>query len=406
MRIKWTLSNRLLLYAIQDILHTIKHKYVTPQRKSTTMNIVYDHQIFGIQEYGGVSRYYYEIANRIAAAKNEVEIFAPLFVNRYFNNESIISPQGIKIPHLPAIIRSITNLVNVPLSYLLVKQRRHVDIFHETYYHTIDCCPHSAKRVITVHDMIHEKFPHYFPYRDTTRKNKARAVHRAHHIICVSENTRRDLVELLNVPQEKTSVVYHGYSISCDINSVKPPYHEKPFILYVGSRDSYKNFDLLLRAFASSKLLRNEFSIICFGGGKASAREKELLSTLDLPYDCVKYIDGNDPVLAGLYASAKAFVYPSLYEGFGIPPLEAMAFGCPVICSNTSSIPEVVGDAAHLFNPTKTADLLAAIEAVVCSSEYSALLKSKGYERIKFFSWDKCANDTLGVYEKVSGMNR
>jgi glycosyltransferase involved in cell wall biosynthesis len=254
--------------------------------------------------------------------------------------------------------------------------------------------------------MIHEKFPHYFSHRDTTRKNKARAVHSAHHIICVSENTRRDLIELLNVPQEKTSVVYHGYSISCAIDSVKPANREKPFILYVGSRCRYKNFDLLLRAFASSKLLRNEFSIICFGGGKASAREKALLNTLDLPSDCVKYIDGNDPVLAGLYASAKMFVYPSLYEGFGIPPLEAMAFGCPVVCSNTSSIPEVVGDAAHLFDPANTSDLQAAMEAVVCSSAYAARLKSKGYERIKLFSWKKCADDTLGVYEKLLGMKR
>jgi len=163
---------------------------------------------------------------------------------------------------------------------------------------------------------------------------------------------------------------------------------------------------LLLRAFASSKLLRNEFSIICFGGGKASAREKALLNTLDLPSDCVKYIDGNDPVLAGLYASAKMFVYPSLYEGFGIPPLEAMAFGCPVVCSNTSSIPEVVGDAAHLFDPANTSDLQAAMEAVVCSSAYAARLKSKGYERIKLFSWKKCADDTLGVYEKLLGMKR
>lgn len=370
------------------------------------MNIVYDHQIFAMQEYGGISRYYYEIANRISAMGNEVEIFSPFYVNKYFCNDSTILPWGLKIPRFPKYIRVIPNIINQALSHLLIPHRRNVDIFHETYYPTIDCCPHTAKRIITIHDMIHEKFPQYFSRRDTTRKYKALAVQRAHHIICVSENTRRDLIELLNVPLEKTSVVYHGYSISCAIDSVKPANHEKPFILYVGSRDSYKNFDLLLRAFASSRLLRNDFSIICFGGGKASAREKELLRTLDLPFDCVKYVDGNDPVLAGLYASAKAFVYPSLYEGFGIPPLEAMAFGCPVICSNTSSIPEVVGDAAHLFNPTKTADLLAAIEAVVCSSEYSALLKSKGYERIKLFSWKKCADDTLGVYEKVFGMKR
>jgi len=370
------------------------------------MNIVYDHQIFAMQEYGGISRYYYEIANRIAAMGNEVEIFSPFYVNKYFCNDSTILPWGLKIPRFPKYIRVIPNIINQTLSHLLIKNMRNVDIFHDTYYSTFDSRPQAAKRVITVHDMIHEKFPQYFPRRDTTRKYKALAVQRAHHIICVSENTRRDLIEILNVPQENTSVVYHGYSISCAIDSVKPIIHEKPFILYVGSRRGYKNFILLLRAFESSKLLRNEFSIICFGGGKVTAQEIKLLRSLNLPSDCVSYINGDDLVLASLYASAKAFIYPSLYEGFGIPPLEAMACGCPVVCSDTSSIPEVVGDAAHLFDPTNTSDLSAAIEAVVYSSDYSVRLKSKGYERIKMFSWEKCADDTLGVYEKLLGMNR
>jgi len=366
-----------------------------------TLRICYDHQIFSWQKYGGISRYYYEIANRIAASGNEVEVFAPLYVNEYFNNDCGVHPLGINIPRLPPIIRAIVMAVNLPLSYLLIKRRTNINILHETYYSMFDCCPQSAKRVITVHDMIHEKFPHYFPDQDNTRKYKAHAVHRADHIICVSENTRRDLIKLLNVPQEKTSVVYHGYSLACVADPIKLENNEKPFILYVGSRYAYKNFDLLLRAFASSKSLRNEFSIICFGGDKASPKEMDLTNALNLPSDCVRYVSGNDSVLAGLYASAQAFVYPSLYEGFGIPPLEAMALGCPVICSNTSSIPEVVGNAAQLFNPLSESDLQIAIETVVFSSEYSARLTAKGYERIKLFSWEKCAHETLSVYEKV-----
>jgi len=372
----------------------------------TQMNIVYDYQIFAMQEYGGISRYYYEIANRIAAMGNEVEIFSPFYVNNYFCDDSTILPWGLKIPLFRKRIRVIPNIINQTLSHLLIKHRRNVDIFHDTYYPVFDSCPHTAKRVITVHDMIHEKFPQYFSRRDTTPKYKALAVQRAHHIICVSENTRRDLIEILNVPREKTSVVYHGYSISCAIASVKPIIHKKPFVLYIGNRGGYKNFILLLHAFESSRLLQNELSIICFGGGKVTAQEIELLRALNLPSDCVSYVHGDDLILASLYASAKVFIYPSLYEGFGIPPLEAMAFGCPVVCSNTSSIPEVVGNAAHLFDPTNTSDLRAAIEAVVCSSDYSARLKSKGYERIKMFSWEKCADDTLGVYEKVLGINR
>jgi len=367
------------------------------------MNIVYDHQIFAMQEYGGISRYYYEIANRIAAMGNEVEIFSPFYVNKYFCNDNKILPWGLKIPRLPKYIRAIPNIINQGLSHILIKPRRNVDIFHETYYSMNNCCPLFAKRVVTVHDMVHEKFTQYFPTRDKTRKHKAHAVHQADHIICVSENTRRDLIEISNVPKEKTSVVYHGYTLSCSKTHITPANHEKPFILYVGSRYGYKNFNLLLHAFASSKLLRNDFLIVCLGGGKASREETDLMNTLYLPSDCVKYVDGDDSVLAGLYASAKAFIYPSLYEGFGIPPLEAMAFGCPVVCANASSIPEVVGDAAHLFDPTDASDLQDAVEKVVFSSEYSSRLRAKGYERIKLFSWDKCADDTLLVYKKILG---
>ena len=365
------------------------------------MRIIYDHQIFTWQTYGGISRYYYEIANRIAAMEDDVEIFSPFYVNKYFHKDSQIHPFGFKIPRFSKYIRAIPNIVNEVFSHLLIKRRRDVDIFHETYYSINDNCPLSAKRVITIHDMIHEKYARYFPAQDKTRKHKAHAVGNADHIICVSENTRRDLMDLLNVPEEKISVVYHGYTLSCSRNDIKTVNNKKPFVLYVGKRDGYKNFELILRAFSNSQLLQKEISIVCFGGGKTLAQEKELLRLLRLPSDCVTYIDGNDHVLAGLYASAKAFIYPSLYEGFGIPLLEAMALGCPVLCSNTSSIPEVVGNAALLFDPKDAGNLQIALEKVVFSSDCSETLKVKGYERIKLFSWEKCAEETLRVYKHV-----
>ena len=369
------------------------------------MKILFDNQIFRAQQYGGISRYFYEVAKYLSAEKNcDVEIFAPLHINQYLTSTSGIHVLGRKIKR-PPYSGYITRCINSALTRLLVTPRNDIDIFHETYFAMADNCPRSARRVITVYDMIHEKFAHQFSNRDTTRKFKVHAVHRADHVICISENTRQDLVNLLGVPEKKTSVVYLGYTLSCPIGSIKPAIHRKPFILYVGSRNGYKNFDMLLRAFASSELLRNEFSIICFGGGKALKRELDLTEKLDLPADCVTYLGGNDSVLAGLYKSAKAFVYPSLYEGFGIPPLEAMSFGCPVVCANASSIPEVVGDAAHLFDPKSESDLRGAMEKVLFSSEYSARLTAKGYERIKLFSWEKCADDTLNVYKKVLGKN-
>jgi glycosyltransferase involved in cell wall biosynthesis len=370
------------------------------------MNILFDHQVFSRQPYGGISRYFYEIANHIAGMEGqEVEICAPLYVNEYFRNDCRVRPRGIKIPHLRGPGR-IVSAVNLAVSRLLIKPRRKVDIFHETYYSMADCCPRSAKRVITCHDMIYEKFPEIFPQGDITQRIKAKVLRRADHVICVSENTRRDLVALLDVPEEKTSVVYHGYSLTStrQTNSI-PAAGQRPYILYVGGRvTGYKNYESMLRAYASSPLLRHELSIICFGGEAVNARELALVKSLDISSDRVIHVSGSDDVLAGLYAAATVLVYPSMYEGFGISPLEAMSFGCPVVCANTSSLPEVVGDAAELFDPANEAEMRAAIERVVSSPERSQFLVDRGYERIKRFSWEKCAQDTLAVYNKILQM--
>ncbi len=365
------------------------------------MKILYDHQIFRAQQYGGISRYFYEIAKRLSAEKGcEVEIFAPFYANEYLGPGTGIRVWGQKTGRFP-YSGHIRKGINSALTRIMVTPRKDIDIFHETFFTRVNNRPHSAKDIVTVYDMIHEKFPQYFSDHKTFQKNKAISVHRADHVICISGNTRRDLIELLNVPEEKTSVVYLGYSLSCEKDSITPINHQKPFILYVGNRNGYKNYELMLCAYASSNLLKNEISIICFGGGNATAREKCLMTTLHLPHDCVTYMGGDDSVLAGLYASAKAFVYPSLYEGFGIPPLEAMALGCPVVCANTSSLPEVVGDAAELFDPESETDMRAGMEKVVFSPQHADRLVARGYERIKLFSWEKCAKDTLAVYEKV-----
>jgi len=353
-----------------------------------------------MQKYGGVSRYFYEIANRIAAAGNEVELFAPLYINEYFRNDCRVRPRGIKISSLPMTGR-IVGAVNAAVSRLLVRPRQDVDIFHETYYSMVDCCSLSAKRVLTIHDMIHEKFANNFSRWYKTQQIKSHAVRRADHVICISENTRRDLIALLGVPKEKTSVVYLGSSLATQNVAVKPAEGGKPFILYVGSRGGYKNFEGLLRAYGHSSLLKNGFSIVCFGGGGFSASELSLAESLHISQDSILYMSGTDEILAGLYTSAAAFVCPSLYEGFGIPPLEAMSFGCPVISANVSSLPEVVGDAAELFDPADEAEMRAAIERVVSTPERAQLLVDRGYERVKQFSWEKCAQDTLNIYKKL-----
>lgn len=365
------------------------------------MKIVFDYQIFASQPYGGISRYFYETAKRLAVMGGcGVEIFAPWHINEYLTPSPGLILRGRKItrpPYTANILRS----VNSALTRIAVKPRKDIDIFHETYFTVRDNCPRSAKRVITVYDMIHEKFSQYFSKTDPYQRRKVRAVCRADHVICISENTRRDLVNLLGVPRDKTSVVYLACSFPSPTGQVNRREGDKPFILYVGNRDGHKNFEGLLRAFASSKLLKGELSIICFGGGPVAFREKKLMASLGLSLDQVMFTTGHDSALAEYYASAAIFVYPSFYEGFGIPVLEAMSCGCPVVCANAGSIPEVAGEAAELFAPENISQLRAAMEKVVFSPGYANELMVKGYDRIKLFSWEKCAADTLRVYEKV-----
>lgn len=365
------------------------------------MKILYDHQIFSWQPYGGISRYFYEIADQLAGMEGqEVEIFAPLYINEYFRKGGRVRPHGVKIPHLTRI-KHIVRFVNVTASRLLVRPRCDVDIYHETYYSMMNNCPRSAKRILTVFDMIHERFKDRFFKNDPTIPEKALAVERADHVICISEQTRQDLIELLGVDPAKTSVVHLGFTLTNHSEFVRAADHTRPFLLYVGSRWGYKNFEGLLQAYAASPKLKNDFDLICFGSGEFTAKEKILLQRLGLSMGGVRKVSGDDDILAGYYKSASAFIYPSLYEGFGIPPLEAMSFNCPAVCSDVSSIPEIVGDAAELFDPYDPDSIRMAIERVVYDNALRERLISRGQERIKFFSWKRCAQETLDVYRRV-----
>ena len=364
------------------------------------MQIIFDHQIFSLQKYGGISRYFVELANHIADAKKaQVRVLSPVYFNAYLASSSPkVQVTGLKVPMIK-FAELVYGAVNRALAGPLVHWFK-PDLVHETYYASKPAKPQGYKRVLTVFDMIHELFPAEFSTNDRTPKDKASAVARADHIICISEHTRRDLIRILGVPHEKTSVIHLGFSLRPTGARVDLPVR-RPFLLYVGARGGYKNFASLLRAYAASGRLMKDFDLLAFGGGPINAKEAELIRQLGIPPENVRQVQGGDDVLAGLYRRAAAFVYPSLYEGFGIPPLEAMSFDCPVVCSNASSIPEVVGNAAMLFDPLSAEALGQALAAVVDDAGLRQALIERGRERIKIFSWEQCAHQTMAVYEKV-----
>lgn len=365
------------------------------------MNIAFDHQIFSVQRFGGVSRYFFELANQLAAIGPEVncQINCPLYVNNYLrHSRQELQINGIPMPRNvrgSSFYRAINSLMSPVIFY-----GSRPDIVHETYYAPKSVAPASSRIVVTVYDMIHELYPDYMSEQDRTAKYKKIAVERADHVICISENTRQDLIHFLGVDHEKISVVHLGFSLTkSSISSL--PAKNRPFILYVGARGGYKNFEGLLAAYASHADLLNNYNLVLFGGGSLNTNEVDRIQSMHIPLVQVRQVSGDDGVLAALYKQADMFVYPSLYEGFGIPPLEAMSFDCPVACSNTSSIPEVVGDAAIQFNPLDTDSIADALLSLSLDSALRANLIDLGRIRLEKFSWEKCATQTLDVYKTL-----
>lgn len=366
------------------------------------MRIAFDEQVFMLQEYGGISRYFCSLVGEYSV-RNEIQarVCAPLHFNYHLESLKQNLVSGRRLPRLNPKFTRLAMMAGKMLARREMSRFK-PDIVHETYYSQDDFRPNGARRVLTVYDLIHERYSDLFTNSWRTTRPKTIAANGADFVICISESTQRDVVEYFGVPEERTAVVYLGV----DVNFEKPVasvqhYHRRPFLLYVGARGGYKNFERLVRAFARSTRLCMEFDLLCFGGGPLTAFECKLLADAGLSSDQVTQIGGRDDILAVLYQQAAALIYPSLYEGFGIPPLEAMALGCPVICSNSSSLPEVVGDAAETFDPLDEEAMLAAMENVLASPSRCAALIEAGLARYPLFTWERCARETEVIYRKL-----
>lgn len=367
------------------------------------LKLLYDCQIFSNQQYGGVSRIFYELIRHFVHTENvEVNLFHGFYINRYpladLKNQ-FASYRGRRIvyfPHVSVILKT--------LNHFLFKQYAMGKQIH--VYHPTNFSSHAAKwkkspMVATVCDVIPELFPDDFPDIVRRLKVKKECIMRADHIIAISERTKKDIMAHYAIPETRISAIYPGSPelTHSTADSRFPAFpHPRPFILFVGTRKQpYKNFLRLLSVYASSTIIHCAFDLVCFGGlpfGKTEARKIADAGVMKRVY----HYAGSDAFLEALYKTANAFIYPSLYEGFGLPPLEAMANGCPVITSRIAAIPEVLGDAAVYFDPASSHSIQTTLEQTLFDSEKKQQLQTRGYEQVKKFSWSETAAKTLNAY--------
>jgi glycosyltransferase involved in cell wall biosynthesis len=360
------------------------------------MRIFFDHQVFSLQDAGGASRYHFELIRGLQQMK-DVAIEALLGLNN-----SVLPFAGLRqantrvVSHAthmkPGAARYVANELR---SAAIAPLQGKFDIYHPTLYRAL---PWVRRRrvVVTHHDCIHERFPHLFPDAASIIRTKRKLFQQADAIICVSESSRNDLLHFYEGLEKKSYVVYHGFTPlpeDSEPMSIQPPY-----LLYVGSRSGYKNFGLLLDAFSRSGLAQ-DYRLLAVGGGALTVEEEQTIAALGLRAVVTVVPKAGERLLSRAYRQAALFVYPSLYEGFGFPPLEAMSLGCPVLVHRTSSLPEICGEAAFYFEKTNELG-----ESLVATLGNIAELDRKGKlgkQQVLRYDWKRTAEQTFDVYHGV-----
>jgi alpha-1,3-rhamnosyl/mannosyltransferase len=351
----------------------------------------------------GVKNYLYhwiEHLRRSARVGEEIGTFPPMRKLRALTHEASVTGRVRTIGGLGAL--ALANRVRVPVFDWAA---RRADVFHASVL--VRHPPRRVPLTATIHDLTAALMPELHPRANlVAERSFAQLARRADRLIAVSECTRMDAVRVLGIAEEKITTIHSGIADSFfdppaeSVDEVRRRYGlQRPFALFVGTIEPRKNLDGLLDAYESlPESTREQYGLVVVGPvGWAS--EATLARLRGVRY--LGYIPERD--LAPLTAAAHAFVYPSLYEGFGFPVAQAMAAGTPVITSNVSSLPEIAGDAALFVDPRSQSELRAALGRLLGSETLRAALSAAGRQRAKEFRWEVCAAKSLEFFRQVAG---
>jgi len=360
------------------------------------VRVALDEQIFTIQEYGGISRLFFELARQFERHPEfgvEVLPIDSAIINRYVLEDEYLS-QKLHVYQAMGKYRALAK-------YLLRRNSRvDADIVHNTFY-----LPHGlvgyfgSKRIVTIHDMIPEMLPKTRRRLDLLTL-KGKYIRQADHIICVSAATRGDLLRLYPDIKAPISVVHHG--VDPIFTPGVPRWSDLPdnYILFVGNRGQYKDALVLLKAFAQFTKEFPETTLLFVGGGQFTSQELSLMNSLGIT-NKTRHRILPDAEMSSAYGNALFSVFPSRFEGFGLPALESMACGTPTILANATSLPEVGGDAAEYFTPGDHEELTQLMLRLARDENQLDLLAQKGVIQAASFSWERCAAETADVYRQT-----